>query len=137
MILFQLHLFRRSYFHILIYIITMPVNLRHYRGIVGTFSNFNPFEYLKYYLNYIDIAFGVRSFSCSILTTISIFFLSLIFWIFVCNTTKIFLFTRFRKINGVCVIYQYANSISYVFLEHNSTLVSLLMTTTWRYPATL
>ena len=119
----------------------MPVNLGHDRGIVGTFSNFNSFQkrysHLKYYLNYIDIAFGVTSFSCSILATISIFFLSLIFWIFVCNTTKIFLFTRFRKINGVCVIYQYANSISYVFLEHTSTLVSLLMMTTWRCPAML
>ena len=63
----------------------------------------NSYQHFKYYLNDIDIAFGVISFYCSILTTISIFFLSLIFGIFVCNTIKIFLFSRFRKIKGVFV----------------------------------
>ena len=57
----------------------------------------------KYYLNDIDIAFGVISFSYYILTTISIFCLSLILGIFVYNTTKTFPFSRFRKIAGVFV----------------------------------
>ena len=93
--------------HILIYIITMPVNLSQYRGTVGIFNNrylirfSNSYQHFKYYLNNIDIAFGVILFSCSILTTISIFFLSLSFGIFVCNSIKIFLFSRFRKIKGV------------------------------------
>ena len=52
----------------------------------------------KYYLNDIDIAFGVISFSYSILTTISIFSLSLSFGIFVYNTNKILLFSRIGKI---------------------------------------
>ena len=37
------------------------------------------YQYFKYYLNDIDIAFGVLSFSGNILTTISIFFSSLSF----------------------------------------------------------
>ena len=87
----------------------MLVNLSQYWGRVGRFNNHyvirfrNSYEYLKYYLNYINIAFGVISFSCSILTTISIYFLSLSFGIFVCNTIKIFLFSRFKKIKGVFV----------------------------------
>ena len=94
--------------HILIYIITMPVNLNQYRGTVGTFNSRylirfrNSYQHFKCHLNDIDIAFGVI-FSCSILTTISIFFLSWSFGIFVCNTIKIFLFSRFRKIKGVFV----------------------------------
>ena len=76
---------------------------------MGTFNNCylicfrNSYQHFKYYLNDIDIAFGVISFSCSILVTISIFFLSLSFGIFVCNTIKIFLFSRFKKIKGVFV----------------------------------
>ena len=57
----------------------------------------------KYYLNVIDIAFGVISFSYNILTTISIFSLSLSFGIFVYNTNKTFPFSRFRKIAEVFV----------------------------------
>ena len=83
----------------------MPVILSH----LGTVSRFNN-RYLirsrnsfKYYPNGIDIAFGVISFSCSILTTTSILFLSLSFGVFLCNTIKIFLFSRFRKIKGVSV----------------------------------
>ena len=104
---FLLYLFRRVYLHILIYIITMPVNLSQYRGTVGTFNNRylirfrNSYQHFKYYLNDIDI--GVILFSCSILATISIFFLSLRFGIFICNTIKIFLFSRFKKNKGVFV----------------------------------
>ena len=119
---FLLYLFRRVYLHILIYIITMPVNLSQYRGTVGTFSNRylirfrNSYQHFKYYLNDIDIAFGVISFSCSILVTISIFFLSLSFGIFVCNTIKIFLFSRFKKIKGVFVsIFVFTFFIFYLF----------------------
>ena len=57
----------------------------------------------KYYLNGIDIAFGIISFSYNILTTISIFSLSLSFGIFVYNTNKTFPFSRFRKIAEVLV----------------------------------
>ena len=57
----------------------------------------------KYYLNDIDIGFVVISFSYSILTTISIFSLSLSFGIFVYNTSKTFPFSRFRKIAEVFV----------------------------------
>ena len=49
------------------------------------------------------MALSVIPFSYSILTTISIFFLSLSLGIFVCNTIKIFLFSRFRKIKEVFV----------------------------------
>ena len=99
------------YLH-LISMIRMLVNLsqyQEYQGTVGTFNNQylvhfrNSYQHLKYYLNNIDIAFGVISFSCTILTTISIFFLSLIFGVFVCNTIKIFLFSRFRKLKGVFI----------------------------------
>ena len=109
MTLFLLHLFRGVYLHILIYIIKMLVNLSQYRGTVGTFNNCylihfrNNYQHFKYYLSNIDIAFGVMSFSCINLIFISILFLSLIFGIFVCNTIKIFLFTRLRKIEGVFV----------------------------------
>ena len=105
--IFILYLLRRVYLHILIYIITMPVNLNQYRGIVGTFNSRylirfrNSYQYVKCHLNDIVIALSVISFSCSILTTISIFFLSLSLGIFVCHTIKIFLFSRFRKIKGV------------------------------------
>ena len=77
-----LYLFRRVYLYILIYIITMPVNLNQYRGTVGTFNSrylirfTNSYQHVKCHLNNIDIAFSVISFSCDILTTISIFFLS-------------------------------------------------------------
>ena len=87
----------------------MPVNLNQYWGTVGTFNNRylirfrNDYQHFKYYLNDIDIAFGVISFSGSILTTISIFFLSLLFGIFVCNTIRPFQFSRFRKIKRVVV----------------------------------
>ena len=87
----------------------MPVNLSQYRGAVGTFNNHylirfrNSYQHFKYYLNDIEFAFDIILFSCSILTTISIFFLSLILGIFLCNTIKIFLFSRFRKIKGVFV----------------------------------
>ena len=86
----------------------MLVNLSQYRGTVGTFNRYlirfrNSYQHFKYYLNDIDIAFDVMPFSCSILTTISIFFLSLIFGVFLCNTIKIFLVSRFRKIKGVFV----------------------------------
>ena len=87
----------------------MSVNLSQYRETVGTFNNRylirfrNSYQHFKYYPDDIDIAFGVISFSCSILTTISLFFLSLSFEIFVCNTIKIFLFSRFRKIKEVFV----------------------------------
>ena len=63
----------------------------------------NSYQHVKYHLNDIDIAFSVISFSCSIFTTISIFFSSLSLGIFVSNTIKIFLFSRFRKIKGVFV----------------------------------
>ena len=87
----------------------MPVNLNQYRGTVGTFNSRylirfrNSYQHVKCHLIDIDIAFSVISFSCSILTTISIFFLTLSLGIFVCHTIKIFLFSRFRKINGVFV----------------------------------
>ena len=87
----------------------MPVNLNQCRGTVGTFNSRylirfrNSYQHVKCHLNDIDIAFSVISFSCSILTTISIFFLSLSLGIFVCHTIKIFLFSRFRKIKGVFV----------------------------------
>ena len=87
----------------------MPVNLSQYLGTVGTFNNHylirfkNSYQHFKYYLNDIEFVFDVRSFSCSILATISIFFSSLILGVFVFNTIKIFLFSRFRKIKGVFV----------------------------------
>ena len=71
-----------------------------YRYLIRFRNSYQPF---KYYLSDIDIAFGIVSFSCGILTTISIFFLSLSFGIFAFNTMKIFLFSRFRKIKGVFV----------------------------------
>ena len=118
------YLFRRVYLRILIYIITMPVNLNQYRGTVGTFNSRylirfrNSYQHVKCHLNDIDIAFSVMSFSCSILTTISIFFLSLSLGIFVCNTIKIFLFSRFRKIKGVFVgIFVFTFFISFLFHE--------------------
>ena len=85
----------------------MLVNLNQYRGTVGTFKNHylirfrNSYQYVKCHLNDIDIAYCVISFCFSILTTISIFFLSLSFGILVDNTMKIFLFSRFRKIEGL------------------------------------
>ena len=109
MTLFLLYLFRKVYLHILIYIITMPVNLSQYRATEGTFNNRclicfrNNYQHFKYYLNDINIAFDVISFSCSILRTISIFFLSLSFGIFVSNAIKKILFPRFRRIKGVFV----------------------------------
>ena len=87
----------------------MPVNLNQYRGTMAAFNSRylirfrNSYQHVKCHLNDIDIAFSVMSFSCSILTTISIFFLSLSLGIFVCNTFKIFLFSRFRNIKGVFV----------------------------------
>ena len=99
------------YLHIFIYVITMPVNLSQYLGIVGTFNNCyairfrNNYQHFKYYLKNIHIAFGVISFSCSILTNILLFFLSLSFEIFVCNSIKILQFSRFRKIKGVVCQY--------------------------------
>ena len=81
----------------------MSVNLSLYRDKVGTFKNHNltrfrnNYRHFKYYLYDIDTAFGVISFSCSILTTISGF------GILVRNTIKIFLFSRFREIKGVFV----------------------------------
>ena len=87
----------------------MPVNLNQYPGTVGTFNSRylirfrNSFQHVKCHLNDIDIAFSVISFSCSILTTISIFFLSLSLGIFACHTIKTFLFSRFIKIKGVFV----------------------------------
>ena len=81
--LFLLYLFKRVYLHILIYIITMPVNLNQYWGTVGTFNSRylirfrNSYQHVKCHFNDIDIAFSVISFSCSILTTISLFFLPL------------------------------------------------------------
>ena len=107
--LFLLYLFRRVYLHILIYIITILVNLNQYRGTVGTFITRylihfrNSYQHVKFHHNDIDIAFSVISFSCIIFGTISIFFLSLGLGIFVCYTIKIFLFSRFRKIKGVFV----------------------------------
>ena len=62
--------------HILIYIITRPVNLNQYRGTVGASNSRylirfgNSYQHVKCHLNDIDIAFSVTSFSCSILTTI-------------------------------------------------------------------
>ena len=61
----------------------MPVNLNQYRETVCTSNNRylnrfkNSHQHFKYYLNDIDIAFGVLPFSCSVLTTMPIFFLSL------------------------------------------------------------
>ena len=95
--------------HILIYIITINRNLSQYWGTVGTFNNRylicfkNSYQHFKYYLNDITVAFGVILFSCSILATVSIFFLSLSFGIFACNTIKIFLFSRFKEIKRVFV----------------------------------
>ena len=110
--------------HILMYIITMPVNLNQYRGTVGTFNSRylipfrNSYQHVKCHLNDIDIAFSVISFSCSILTTISIFFLSLSLGIFVCHTIKIFLFSRFRKIKGVFVsIFVFTFFVSFFFTK--------------------
>ena len=87
----------------------MPVNLNQYQGTVGTFNSRylirfrNSYQHVKCHLNDIDIAFSVILFSCSILATISIFFLSLNLGIFVCNTIPKFLVSRFRKIKGVFV----------------------------------
>ena len=88
----------------------MPVNLSEHRGTVGTSNNGylirfrNSYQHFKYYLNDINFAFGVISFSCSILATISIFFLSLSVEFFVCITVKnIFLFSRFEKIKEALV----------------------------------
>ena len=119
---FLLYSFRRVYWHILIYIITMPVNSSQYRGTVDTFNNHylihfrNSYQHFKYYLNDVDIAFGVISLSCSILTTTSIFFLSWSFGIFVCNTIKIFLFSKRKKIKGMFVsIFVFTFFISFFF----------------------
>ena len=74
----------------------MPINLSQFQGTVDKLNNHhlirfrNSYQRLKYYLNNIDIAFGVLSFSYSILTTISILFLLLSFGSFVCNINKIF-----------------------------------------------
>ena len=95
----------------------MPVNLSQYRGKVGTFNNRylirfrNSYQHFKYYLKDIDIAFDV----ICILTTISIFVLSLIFGIFVCNTIKTFLFSRFRKIKGVLLVYLFSHFLFLFF----------------------
>ena len=76
---------------------------------MGTFNNShltrfrNSYQHLKYYLNDIDIAFSLISFSCSILTTISILSLSLSFGFFLCNTIQTFPFSRFRKIKEMFV----------------------------------
>ena len=109
-------MFRRVYLHNLIYIITMSVNLSLYREKVGTFKNHNltrfrnNYRHFKYYLYDIDIAFGVISFSCSILTPISSF------GILVRNTIKIFLFSRFREIKGVFVtIFVFTFCVSFFF----------------------
>ena len=78
-----------------------------YRGIVGTFKNGylirfrNSYQHFKYYLNDIDIAFSVISFSYRTLTAISIFCLSLSIGVIACNTIKMFLLSRLRKIKGV------------------------------------
>ena len=131
LILFLLYLFRRVYLHILIYIITMPVNLNQYRGTMGTFNSRylihfrNSYQHVKCHLDDIDIAFSVISFSCSILTTKSIFFLSLSLGIFICNTIKIFLFSRFRKIKGVFIsIFVFTFFVSFFFTK---------ATFKWRY----
>ena len=124
MTLFLLYLFKRVYLHILIYIILMPFNLSQYWRTVGTFNNRylihfrNSYQHFKYYLNDNNIAFGVIPFSCSILTTISIFFLLLSFRIFVCNTIKIFLFSRLKKITGMFVsIFVFTVLFLFFFLQ--------------------
>ena len=71
----------------------------------------NSHQHAKCHLNDIDIAFSVI-FSCSILATISVFILFLSLWIFVCNTIKIFLFSRFRKIQGVS-LFVFTFSVSF------------------------
>ena len=94
----------------------MPVNLNQYPGTVGTFNSRylircrNSYQHFKCHLNDIDIAFGVII-SCSIWTTISIFFLSWSFGFFVCNTIKIFLFSRFRRIKEVHVWYLFSHFV--------------------------
>ena len=83
------------------------------------------YQHFKYYLDDINIAFGVASFSCSILTTISLIFLSLSFWIFVCNTIKIFLFSRFREIKECLLLYLFSHFV-FLFFSRN-----LLLSVHW------
>ena len=74
------------------------------------------YQHVKCHLDDIDIAFSEISFSCSILTTISIFFLSFSLGIFVCNTIKILLFSRLRMIKGVFVsIFFFTFFVSFFF----------------------
>ena len=78
-----------------------------YQGTVGLFNyccliHFkNCYQHCKYYLYDSDIAFGVISSSYNILIFVSIFSLTLSFGIFLCNTIKIFLCSRFTKIEEV------------------------------------
>ena len=72
-------------------------------GIISFVLVQKSYQQVKCHLNDIDIAFSEISFSCSILTTISIFFLSFSLGIFVCNTIKILLFSKLRMIKGVFV----------------------------------
>ena len=123
MTLFLLYLFGGVYLRILIYIIKILVNLSQYQETVGTFNNCylirfrNNYRHFKYYLSNIDITFGVMLFSCIILITISILFLSLTFGFFVSNTIKIFLFTRFRKIKGVFVSILFSHFCFFFFTK--------------------
>ena len=76
----------------------MLLNLSQHRETVGRFNNhYVILETAIINISNIrlDIAFGVA--------TILIFFLSLSFGVFVCNDNKIFLFSRFRKIQVVFV----------------------------------
>ena len=131
MTLLLFYLFRGVYLHILIYIVTMPVNLSQYRGTVGTFNNRylirfrNSYHHFKCHPKDVDIAFSIISFSCSILKTISVLFLSLSLGILLCNTIKTFLSPRFKKIKGVFVsIFVFTFFVSFFFTK---------ATFTWRY----
>ena len=76
----------------------MPLNLSQHRETMGRFNNHNVIlgrAIINISNILLDIAFGVA--------TILIFFLSLCFGVFVCNDNKIFLFSRFRKIELVFV----------------------------------
>ena len=127
------------------YIITMPVNFNQYQGTVGTFNKChlirfrNSYQHVKCHFNDIDIAVSVISFSYSIVTTISIFFLSLSLGIFVRNILKFFVSFFSRKLllsgdietyaglrcnlsNHLTICYWNLNSIS----AHNVAKVQLL-----------
>ena len=82
------------------------------------------------------LAISILVFSCSILPTISIFFLSLSLGIFVCNTIKIFLFSKFRKIKGVFVSIFVFTFFAY-FLSRKLLLSGVIENNPGRNPVTI